>query len=122
MNLIKEYERNNALIGKQKALEQRKIAAARDLVKKLKNELIQAQKVRDSIRSKVYIQRKQLEKHAGNLNQEQADRSNMLTDIRRETVGAVDTTVNKLKMMSRAPKEYQPPQDALKLGESLIIH
>ena len=122
MNLIKEYERNNALIGKQKALEQRKIAAACDLIKKLKNELIQAQKARDSIRSKVYIQRKQLEKHASNLNQEQADRSNLLTDIRRETVGAVDTTVNKLKMMSRAPKEYQPPQDAPKLGESLIIH
>lgn len=122
MNLIKEFERNNALIGKQKALEQRKMAAARDLVKRLKNELMQAQKARDSLRSDVYIQRKQLEKHAGNLNQEQADRSNLLTDIRREADGVVDTTVSRLKMMSRASKEYQPPKDAAKLGESLIIH
>ena len=109
MNLIKEFERNNALIGKQKALEQRKIAAARDLVKRLKNELMQAQKARDSLRNDVYIQRKQLEKHAGNLNQEQADRSNLLSDIRREADSAVDTTVSRLKMMSRASKEYQPP-------------
>ena len=58
MNLIKEFERNNALIGKQKALEQRKMAAARDLVKRLKNELMQAQKARDSLRRDVYIQRK----------------------------------------------------------------
>ena len=46
----------------------------------------------------------------------------MLTDMRRETDGAVDTTVSRLKMMSRASKEYnQSRQPSPKLGESLMV-
>ena len=40
MNMIKEFERNNAIIKEQKEINQRKINEVRDLIKKVKNELM----------------------------------------------------------------------------------
>ena len=40
MNMIKEFERNNAIIKEQKKIDQRKINEVRDLIKKVKNELM----------------------------------------------------------------------------------
>ena len=40
MNMIKEFERNNAIIKEQKKINQRKINEVRDLIKKVKNELM----------------------------------------------------------------------------------
>ena len=44
----------------------------------------------------------------------------MLSDIKREANGAIDSTVSKLQMMSRVNKDYQT-QDKPMVGDSLIV-
>ena len=66
-NLIKKYEESNKSMRAQKFIEQGKIRDANILIKTLKQQLIKAQKERDTIRNKVHIQRKQLDKHENNL-------------------------------------------------------
>ena len=65
--LIRDFEDSNKLIKDRVLIEKSQIVDSRAMIKLLKQQLIQASKERDFARNAVYIQRKQLDKHEGNL-------------------------------------------------------
>lgn len=118
-NLILEFEKTNEQIREQKRLEQSKVVDARKLIKMLKQELIQAQKDRDTVRNEVYIQRKQLEKHSSNLRQQQMDKNNALLGLKADADDVITASVSKIAMMHRQSKEQDSKK--LKFGEQIRI-